>query len=416
MAERMRDALEGPADNTWTGYSLAERDRRWAVVRANAAQAGFDCIFVPPYSDPMNLRTSPVVAWGNWADSRYLTQLPSAAVVLPTDGRPPIVVDGRGRGNYWVPDVRAASGSQRGSWAPALVQALRDAGMERARIGVCGLKGGKVTHVRAPDGVVNYVSYAEVVRAFPNATFEDATDVVGFARYVKGDEEIACLRRAAAIAEEGIDAMIEAAGPGADQAVVYTRAMARMMELGSEHYLLAFYAAPLGTQSQRMTDPPIGRRLQRGDYITNETSAVWGGQVSQEDQPILIGPIPDMYRQVIELQREVWEEGLKLMKPGLTFGELIDFVNGFGPRRGGRTMITMHGRGIGDDNGPLITSRSVGERVRDLAMEKGNVWVWKPSAASADGRISFGWGGDVVVTETGGERLFKRPHGMVSGD
>src|SRR5439155_7563446 len=163
-------------------------------------------------------------------------------------------------------------------------------------IGVCGLKGGTVSHVRAPDGVVNYTTYAEVVRQLPNAIFEDATDVVGFARYVKGEEEIACLRRAAAIAEEGIDAMIEAARPGADQAVVYTRTMARMMELGSEHYLLAFYAGPLGSESQRMTDAPIGRRLQLGDYLRNETSAVWGGQVSEGDQRILIGPITDGYK------------------------------------------------------------------------------------------------------------------------
>ncbi len=102
------------------------------------------------------------------------------------------------------------------------------------------------------------------------------------------------------------------------------------------------------------------------------------------------------------------------MKPGLTFGELIDSVDGFGPAHGGRTMITMHGRGIGDDNGPLITSRSAGEAIRDLRMEAGNVWVWKPSASSADGSIQFGWGGDVVVTEYGGERLFERAHGLVS--
>ena len=50
---------------------------------------------------------------------------------------------------------------------------------------------------------VNYASYPEVVRELPNATFEGATDAVGFSRYVKGDEEIACLRHAAAIAEEG---------------------------------------------------------------------------------------------------------------------------------------------------------------------------------------------------------------------
>ncbi len=391
--------MQAPADSTWRGYSLTERDRRWQAVRDNAGRAGFDCTFVPLGARP---------------DSRYLTEMANAVVVLPTDGRPPIVINDRGRPNIWVPEPRSAAGGMRGTWVPATVQALNDAGMERARIGVVGLKGGKVTHVRAPDGVVNYSSYADVARLLPNATFEDATDVVGFARYIKSDEEIDCMGRAAAIAEAGIDELIEAARPGADAAVVYTRAMARMMELGSEHYPLAVHIGPIGQETPRYTDPPIGIRLQPGDYITNETSAVWGGQLSQEDQPIVIGPIPDEWRPVIELQRELFEAGRAFMKPGTAFADLIDFVNGFGAKRGMKTLILMHGRGVGDDNGPLLTPRSTGEDIRDVRVERNNVWVFKPYAMSADERLSFVWGGDVVVTDQGGHPLFRRSHGMVS--
>jgi Xaa-Pro dipeptidase len=113
------------------------------------------------------------------------------------------------------------------------------------------------------------------------------------------------------------------------------------------------------------------------------------------------------------LQREVLEAGLEVMTPGATMGELIDFTNGFGGKRGMRTAVLMHGRGFGDD-GPLLTPRASGEEIRDLVIQRGNAWVWKPTAHSADGRISFTWGGDVVVTETGGEPLFKRGHGMTS--
>jgi len=295
-----------------------------------------------------------------------------------------------------------------------MAQALVDLGMERARIGVAGLKGGKVSHVRNPDGVVNHSAYAEVLRRLPNATFEDATDVVGFARYVKGEEEITCLRRAAAIAEAGIEEMAELARPGMDEAVLYARVMGRMLDMGSEYYPLALYVAPLGEEGARHTNPPLGRRLQNGDYITNETSTVWGGQVAQEDQPILLGSVPETFKPLVDLQREVWEAGLAMMKPGLTFGELVDFSVGYGKQRGIPTSVTMHGRGIGDDNGPLITPRATGEAIRDLRMEAGNVWIWKPAASSADGRLSFQWGGDVLVTDRGAERLFQRPHSLIS--
>ena len=387
--------MEAPADSTWKGYSLGERDRRWQAVREAAGRAGFDCIFVP---------------LGNALDARYLTEFQNSAVVLPTDGSAPIAVTDRGQRNHWLQETRAANRA----WAEPMAQALIDAGMERARIGVSGLKAGIVSHVRAFDGVVIHGAYAEVLRRLPNATFEDATDVVGFARYVKSDEEIDCLRRATAIAEAGVEAMIDAAKPGVDEAVLYARVMGRMLELGSEYYPLAVNISTIGgPEPIRRTNPPIGRRLERNTLITNEVSAVWGGQVAQEDQPILLGDIPDAWKPVIELQRDVFEAGLEHMKPGTSFGDLIDFINGFGQRRGMKTQILLHGRGYGDD-GPLLTPRALGEKLRDLRVAAGNVWVWKPYAMSADERIQFVWGGDVLVTEQGGQPLFRRSHGMVT--
>ena len=388
-------SVGGPILGIWAGYSLAERDRRWSAVRENAARAGFDCVFVP---------------LGNGVDGRYLTQLRAASVVMPTDGRPPIVITDRGALNEWVPEPRHT----RRAWAEPMAQALMDAGMERARIGVVGLKGGKVSHVRSVDGVVVHSAYAEVVRRLPNATFEDATDVVGMARYIKSDEEIANLRRATEIAEAGVDELIEVARPGVDEAMVYARVTGRMLEMGSEWHPLALHTDPIDVaEPTRWTNPPLGRRLQPNALITNEVSAVWGTQVAQEDQPVLLGPIPDAWRPVIDLQREVFEAGLAYMTPGRSFEEMIDFVNGYGDRRGMKTLILMHGRGMGDD-GPLLTPRARGENIRDVRIEKGNAWVWKPYAMSADERIQFVWGGDVVVGDTGGEALFKRPQGMVS--
>src|SRR5262245_31515343 len=104
-------------------YSLAERDRRWSAVRAAAARAGLDCIFAP---------------LGAGIDACYLTELrgavQSSSIVLPTDGRPPIVITERGA-NAWVPEPRHIGRA----WAEPMAQALLDAGMERARIGVVGL-------------------------------------------------------------------------------------------------------------------------------------------------------------------------------------------------------------------------------------------------------------------------------------
>lgn len=395
----MGDAREEKAAGSWSGYSLAERDRRWQVVREKAARAGFDCIFVP---------------LGNGTDGRYLTGYRAASVVLPINAQPPIVIINplteRGATNSWVPEPRRV----RRQWGEAMAQALLDAGMEQARIGVTGLRGGTLSHVRAPDGVVNHSSYAEVVKRLPKGRFEDATGILGYVRYVKSVEEIECLSQAVAIAEAGVEEMVEVARPGVEVAVLYARVMESMLVRGSEYYPLALSVDPIGAPERiRYTIPPAGRRLEADALITNEVSAVYNSQICQEVQPMALGPIPEEWKPVIELQRDVFYAGIEFMKPGTPLGELIDLVNGFGKKRGMKTMTIMHGLGYGDD-GPLLTPREQGETVRDVRLEEGNAFVWKPSAMTPDEQISFVWGGGVVVTEKGGKPLFKRSYGMVA--
>src|SRR5574341_79550 len=84
--------MEAPADIEWKGYSLAERDWRWRRVRDNAAKAGLDCIFVPLCVDGRNLHLSLEQHRGTRSDCRFLTQLENAAVIMPTDGRKPIII------------------------------------------------------------------------------------------------------------------------------------------------------------------------------------------------------------------------------------------------------------------------------------------------------------------------------------
>jgi Xaa-Pro aminopeptidase len=394
--------------------SLAERDRRWQAVQTHAARAGLAGIFVPLCLDGRNFRLSLEQARGARSDGRYLTLLDNAAVVLPTDGRPPIVITDRGEGNAWVPQPRPAVAGRRGSWVDAMVEALREAGLERGRIGVVGLGRGKYTHGRAVDGVVNHSAYVEVVRRLPNARFEDATDVVGLARYVKSEEEVACLRHAARIAVAGLEEMAQAARPGVDAAVLYARVMRRMLALGSEYYPLALYCGPPDARRLRHEDPPLGQRLQPGDLITNETDAVWAGLIAQELQPIVLGPVPATWQPVIELQRDLYYAGLERLRPGTLVGELIDFINDFGARRGLGSQILMHGRGYGND-GPLLTPQDRrADFFRDVPLLENNVFVWKPIAYSADGRFQLSWGGVVRVTARGGEPLVPRAPGVVA--
>ena len=78
-----------------------------------------------------------------------------------------------------------------------------------------------------------------------------------------------------------------------------------------------------------------------------------------------------------------------------------------------KTVMQLQGCGYGDD-GPLFNRRFAGKGARDLRIEAGNVFIWKPMAMTADERIQFSSGGAVIIHETGCEPLFIRDHGLVS--
>src|SRR6266576_4478970 len=281
----------GATVHIWNGYSLAERDRRWKAVRENGAKAGFDCILVP---------------LGNGIDGRYMTQLRCSAMILPTDGRAPIVIADRSSRNEWVPDPWQTGRE----WAEPMGEALLDLGMQSARIGAAGLRGGSVTHCSSIDGVVNHTALEYVKSKLPNATFDDATDVVGFARYVKSAEEIAFVRESAQVASAGLDTFIKLARPGVDAGALYSDALSRLLELRSEYFPLTLTIDSIGARKpKRYVNPPIGRRLEPNALITDEINAIRGAQLTQVSQPILLGKIPDEWRSVIELHRELYDAG-----------------------------------------------------------------------------------------------------------
>jgi Xaa-Pro dipeptidase len=378
----------------WSDYSLQERDRRWKAVREAGAKAGFDCIFVP---------------LGPGIDARYLTQLRCSSVIMPTDGRAPIIIADRSSKNTWAPEPWQTSRE----WSEPMAEALLETGMERARIGVVGLKGGKVSQVSATDGVVNYGAFSAVLKRLPNAKFEDATDIVGFVRYVKSAEEIAAMKKAVEIAEAGIEELKNLARPGADEAVLYANAMARMLDLGAEYHPFAWTSGMIdGSDAKRFANPPLGRRLKPNSMIRSEMIAVYGTQMAEEDQAILLGAVPEAWKPVIERQREVFNAGLKFLTPGKPCGEIVDFAKSVAEKNGMKTEIFLSGRGAGDD-GPMIGSSTAAEALKGIGAEKNTLWLWRPTVSSADEKIKFAWGATVLVGDNGGEVLSKRPHGVI---
>src|SRR5258705_10431322 len=86
--------------------------------------------------------------------------------------------------------------------------------------------------------------------------------------------------------------------------------MARMMELGNEYYPFASAA-----EGKRFANPPLGVRLKADSFVRGEIISVWGTQIAEEDQGVLLGQVPDAWKPVVERQREVFEAGIQTFNP-----------------------------------------------------------------------------------------------------
>ncbi len=390
-------------------FSIAERDRRWKTVRALMAEQGIDVIVCPNNTGHST---------DFQANSRYLTHVGGGgdadiAVVFPLEGDPTAIATSAAPRwptvQDWTTDVREA----RRNYGKVAVQRLKELGVENGTIGITGL--GEVGGTRTPEGTISLGFWKQVREAFPKAKIVDASLILVEVRYVKSDEEVAALQKSMDIIEEGVKAKVATARPGMKDWEVWAAAQYAMMKNGSEIPVHCNWIS--GPNVVRTLTRPSHRILQRGDLIINELEANWMGYRSQAVQPVFVEVIDPVHKELIKVQREVFEAVREMLRPGVTVKELAEATASAGakaaprsgPAAGAECGLTMHGRGAGDD-GPIITSHAREPEQLATQLKENMVFIFKPHAQTPGRTHICTWGDTTVVTPKGGRRLGKRPH------
>jgi Xaa-Pro aminopeptidase len=388
-------------------FSLAERDRRWNALRSQMSAQGLDAIVTPQNTGhsmdfQSNTRWLTHCGGGGDADIAAVFPLQGEVTIVATSAKPrwPTVQN-------WVSDVREA----RRNYGGVVVERLKE--LNPRRIGIAGLGGG----TRTPEGTILYGTYRQIREAFPQADLLDSTDMLAGLRYVKSDEEIAFLARSKELIEQGTEAEIAAAKPGVVDWEVWADTMHAMFRGGSEMPVHCNWVS--GPRPQRTLTRASHRVLQQGDIIFNELEASWGGYRAQGVVPVSVGRPDPVYEELMKVQGELFFDMLDALRPGTTLGELQQRcarkAQEVAPRTGlaaGCTgVLTMHGRGAGDD-GPIITGSARDPKQLGLPLRERMVFILKPQVHNAADDANITWGDTVVVTNEGGRRLGTRQHGI----
>jgi Xaa-Pro aminopeptidase len=383
--------------------SLNERDRRYKLVREEMERRGFDCL----------------VIWGDcgkwdtkFANIYYLTQIGGngevGTCIFPKEGEPTVfvwaiyMIDEWLNYQSWVKDVRSSRVTRwaRPYWSDAVIGRIKELKLENGRIGVVGLEGTEL------EGDIPYVTYKKILEGLPNATFENATDLIENIRLIKSEEELGCIEKASTIGDLAAEEMYRKAKIGASEEELFADMIRTMLVNGSEYPIMFLWSAGKYNRAKRLTYNKK-RKLRRGDVILTEYSPRYRGYYSHLQRPICIGKPDRLTRDLYEASVESFYAGLSVLKPGITLEEICKKMYEPIERRGFVLYpgVLFHGMGLYWDR-PHGTPFLSPEAAR-TELKEGMVLAFEPGASDPDLKRGIHVGHPVVVTTKGCRELSK---------
>lgn len=174
----------------------------------------------------------------------------------------------------------------------------------------------------------------------------------------KLDSEIATLRKAARLADEGYKVFMQAARPGRADYELVAEAEAFFRASGVDDN---FQIIGVGGIEVKGMAPPSGKRLKRGDMVTTELTPCVDGYYAQICRTLVVGEANAEQRAAHALWRESMEAGIAAVRDGVTAADIAKAENDVFRKHGmGQyttseyTRVRGHGMGLFADSKPHL--------------------------------------------------------------
>jgi Xaa-Pro aminopeptidase len=199
-------------------------------------------------------------------------------------------------------------------------------------------------------GRLQYDLVRVVQEQVPGATFVDATDFVDRLKASKSAEEIALIRRAAAMQDAQWAKVVQAVKPGMRDSEITALAQYEGELLGSEQGLFRCSSAPLGEPAILRGRHYQGRIMQRGDYMTLliENNGP-GGFYAELARTFVFGKASQELRDAFEVVRDAQKHTVGNLKPGASCPDIYAKHNDYMKSRGAPPELRLYGHSQGYD-------------------------------------------------------------------
>ena len=256
---------------------------------------------------------------------------------------------------------------------------------------------------------------------FPSIELVDVSAGCMRQRMVKSPEEIAVIRNGARIADLGGEAVVRAIAEGVPEyevALAGTQAMVREIANSYPHSELmdtwVWFQSGLNTDGAH--NPVTSRRVQRGDILSLNCFPMIQGYYTALERTLFFAECDEASLRYWEINVEVHERGLALIKPGARCGDIALELNEICRGHG---VLDRRTFGYGHSFGVLshYYGREAGLELRediDTVLEPGMVVSMEPMLTIPAGEPGAGGYREhdiLVITEGGAENITRFPYG-----
>lgn len=258
-------------------------------------------------------------------------------------------------------------------------------------------------------------------KAFPKVEFVDVSYAVMKLRMVKSAEEIAHIKQGAQVCDVGGAALRDAVGAGVPEyevALASTQAMVREIAKRFPHAELmdtwTWFQSGINTDGAH--NPVTSRKVQKGDILSLNCFSMIAGYYTALERTLFYGEPDAESRRLWEVNVEVHEAGLAMLKPGLRCCDVAAELNKIFKQY---DLLKYRTFGYGHSFGVLshYYGREAGLEFREdieTVLEPGMVVSIEPMIMLPEGLPGAGGYREhdiLVITENGAENITGFPYG-----
>lgn len=317
------------------------------------------------------------------------------AVLLISPGQSPVMVlpeFEKGKTSSLGFELRTVTyGEDPAEWQAAFNQAARLIGGAK-RIAVEGLRL-RVMELRYLEG------------AFPGAQFQVAEELIANMRMHKDAAEVAAMKKAAEIAEGGLEATLKKIKIGMSEKEIAGILVQELYALGSDPELPF---APIVAAAANSANPHAtvsNYQIKKGDLLLIDWGASYNGYLSDLTRTFAVGEISEEFKRIYEVVKLANQAGREAAKPGVPCSAVDEAArdaiedNGYGQYF---THRTGHGLGMEGHEEPYMRAGN------SLPLAPGMSFTVEPGVY-LDGRGGVRIEDDVVITADGAQTLTSFP-------